>query len=708
MTGRINRDVREQHGSTYRAVEQPDFLWCEDPWFRPVDIKLAPDGSMYIADFYNCIIGHYEVDLYHPRRDRERGRLWRVVYTGDKGKPHKSPGDLSKSSAKELITLLGHSNIIVRTQATHEVVQRIGASAKDALAAALVKPANEWQATHAAWALERLAGLSDARLNELAGDPSAQIRLTAAKIISRRPTDSTKPESYNAAIGRLLSDADPFVRRAAADAAGLRPHSSLVAPLLAAWSAAATDDTHLIHTIRMALRDQLVALTEPAQVAALREQFRAGGENSQRLAGVSLGARSAGGADLLMTYLSADASKLSPEFASHMARYIEAGSLPRVYEMALAARQGTNDGRQTALLRSMQQASQERGTALPAEFGGWANDLVGRLFTKKDEASRRSALELVRDFKLQNSVEQASELARSANQPMPLRQLALEVVTNLNAMKALPLLSGFVSDGTVPVANRQRGIELLAGLNSADSRAELTRLWGLIPDAVALAAARALSANRDGSLALLTAVEGGKTSARLLQDIVVTARVRSLQQPELEERRIKLTADLPDETEQSRKLIGARSASFGKAEKDLMRGGEVFAKTCAACHRAEGKGTKVGPDLDGIGLRGVERLLEDVLVPSRNVDQAFRSTLVALRDGKTASGLLLREEGEVVVLVNDQGKEVRIPKAEIEERRLVNLSPMPANIAEQLPEGDFHNLIGYLLSLRQTTGEKPR
>ena len=82
VTGRVNHDRLESHGSTYEAVEMPDFITCDDPWFRPVDIQLGPDGALYVADFYNCIIGHYEVPLEHPRRDRERGRIWRVVYTG--------------------------------------------------------------------------------------------------------------------------------------------------------------------------------------------------------------------------------------------------------------------------------------------------------------------------------------------------------------------------------------------------------------------------------------------------------------------------------------------------------------------------------------------------------------------------------------------------------------------------------------------------
>ncbi len=87
VTSKINQDHVVFKGSTPVAKEEPDFLVSEDPWFRPVDLQLGPDGALYIADFYNKIIGHYEVPLNHPGRDRERGRIWRVA----KKTPHQRP-----------------------------------------------------------------------------------------------------------------------------------------------------------------------------------------------------------------------------------------------------------------------------------------------------------------------------------------------------------------------------------------------------------------------------------------------------------------------------------------------------------------------------------------------------------------------------------------------------------------------------------------
>ncbi len=73
VTNIINRCNLTPRGSGFHGDDRPDFLTSEDAWFRPVNIKLGPDGALYVADFYNRIIGHYEVDLHHPGRDKERG-----------------------------------------------------------------------------------------------------------------------------------------------------------------------------------------------------------------------------------------------------------------------------------------------------------------------------------------------------------------------------------------------------------------------------------------------------------------------------------------------------------------------------------------------------------------------------------------------------------------------------------------------------------
>ena len=137
----------------------------------------------------------------------------------------------------------------------------------------------------------------------------------------------------------------------------------------------------------------------------------------------------------------------------------------------------------------------------------------------------------------------------------------------------------------------------------------------------------------------------------------------------------------------------------------MARGAALFEKHCSLCHRIGDKGSKVGPNLDGVGIRGTERLLEDVLDPNRAVDQAFRTTQIATDSGQNIVGLALREEGQILVLADNQGKEIRVPLDEIEQRMVSQMSLMPANVSDLMNEDEFVHLIGYLLSQRVATAK---
>jgi putative heme-binding domain-containing protein len=138
----------------------------------------------------------------------------------------------------------------------------------------------------------------------------------------------------------------------------------------------------------------------------------------------------------------------------------------------------------------------------------------------------------------------------------------------------------------------------------------------------------------------------------------------------------------------------------------LERGQSVFTKHCAACHQIAGKGATIGPQLDGIGNRGLDRLLEDTLDPNRNVDVAFRTTTLRMSDGRVISGLVRREEGNQITLADAQGKEFSIAKAEIDEQQKTPLSLMPANVGEIVPADDFADLVAYLLTQRAASPAK--
>ncbi len=159
--------------------------------------------------------------LTHPGRDRERGRIWRIIYKGTPEKPlaDKLPPDLTKYNLDELIAATAGQNLTLRMLAMWQIVDRIGAPAIDPLKA-ILKSGTPNQKVNAIWALYNLKRLDTPEVLALAADADRTVRVHAMKVFSE-----TSPWPANAAdaVRSGLKDADPWVRRAAADALGRQP-----------------------------------------------------------------------------------------------------------------------------------------------------------------------------------------------------------------------------------------------------------------------------------------------------------------------------------------------------------------------------------------------------------------------------------------------------------------------------------------------------
>jgi putative heme-binding domain-containing protein len=690
VTNRINRDRLEKHGSTYRAIEMPDFLKSDDPWFRPVDIKLGPDGALYVADFYNRIIGHYEVDLKHPGRDKTRGRIWRIVYRGDGKKPVPAIEDLTRLKTEELVARMASPNLSLRMQAMHQLVSHGGDEVIQQTVKALTK-GTAFQQAHGLWVLERLGKLEPKTLTRHASNKSRLVRVHVMRILAEREHWG-KEERALAVTG--LKDDDAFVQRTAADALGRHPEAGNITPLLELRHRVPAADTHLLHVVRMALRDTLIPAAAWAKLPTTSWNER----DSRAVADVCLGLRSTESAAFLLEHI-----KRFPERRDVLAGYghqiARNGAEGSGKDCLKLIREKYNDELQTqaALFQAVQRGLQERGSSLGDTEKTWAKELVLRLIAS---SHLQTGIELAGFLKLEAVADVIANLASNANIKEAQRRSAVTALVSIQPKKSVVLLGRMLLNPQEPLGVREQAAIALAGTNLPEGHAELVKALESSPAAMQKVIALGLAGSQQGAKVLLDAVAAGKASARLLVEQPIEARLRQTNVPNLAQTLAKLTRGLPKADERLHKLITQRSKDFTNAKTDPAVGAKLFQTHCGICHQIKNQGAKLGPQLDGIGNRGLERLLEDILDPNRNVDQAFRSTVLNLKDGKLVSGLFLRQEGKILVMADDKGKEVRIPEENVERRSMSPQSPMPANFAEEIPERDFYHLLAYLLGQR--------
>jgi putative heme-binding domain-containing protein len=151
---------------------------------------------------------------------------------------------------------------------------------------------------------------------------------------------------------------------------------------------------------------------------------------------------------------------------------------------------------------------------------------------------------------------------------------------------------------------------------------------------------------------------------------------------------------------QFEQLINQRILQYQAAKKletlDPQKGAHIFQINCATCHQIKHQGGLIGPQLDGIGSRGIQRLTEDILDPNRNVDSHFHLTQFTFNDGTTSSAFITSERGNALQIRDLEGKFKRLQKAKIASRLTLPISLMPATFGKALTSKDFVNLIEWL------------
>ena len=862
MTSRVNQNTLQRTGSSVRAIEQPDLVSSRDPWFRPVDIVAGPDGALYVADFYNRIIGHYEVDLQHPGRDRFRGRIWRVTYADARKPQQRSAGygaNLTTFSVPQLLDVIRDSPTMQKYLARDVITDMSGPE----VTAVLKQYAEDSNVTLRRYVLRLLAQrnvLTTHNFSAAIRDPDELVRVHAFRALREVSVDAMSDAESSTLLQHGFGDLSPMVRRAAVAASSRHLSSTLTGPLMRMLHTTDLADVHLRHSIRIALRDHLLNEDWFRDLASRSPLAM----DRLALADISLALKTPAAAEYIAAHVECLGTTQPDKLADYLqfaAAYVSPDAASNVVAKVRDRFSG-DQALQLRLLNSMRQGFAQRGQKPPQAVRDWALDTALTLLQMKSPddldvlaskpafgwsyapnpdfpnpsncwgitISRRSADGVV-GAPLLSSIEQGEqrtglyrsdsftapdslsfyvaghdgfpdkplkkvnfvrlrdaatgEILKEASPPRndvaqevkwPTaefrgRNVFVELVdgdaatayawlavgrfsderlnpsdTQLQRVQAAAIIGDFAIDELRPAIIRlinnpeqpraTRAIFAAAILKlRSDSRLAAAALVpsiagvtdGLVNDAMnaiandqpdlagpilesvfqaatsseQLTLAEELSADAIGADMLLSLMESGKASARLLLKPTVRQRLEAIATNEVMQRAKPLTENLPGEDAVMEQLIAARRNAVNAASGDASSGKELFKKSCLICHQIAGDGKQVGPNLDGIGNRGLDRILEDVLAPNRNVDVAFRSTTVVTNEGKAYSGLLKELEGNRVSIIDSQAKETILQTDAIEERRAATTSPMPFNVGETFSESQLRDLVTYLLEQRR-------
>ena len=663
--------------------------------FRPIDVKVGPDGAVYVVDWYNPIICHQDDEYRDPIRDKAHGRIWRITASGS---PRVEPPRLLDAPLKEVVAALEAPERWTRYQAKRELTRRD----TDQVAAAL----GEWVARLNAEAAEYERHLYEAVgafatievpaptiLEKLLEAETPGARAFASRIVGRW---HDRLEDPLALLATRVEDEDAQVRMEAVAAAAAIPVAESVTVVARAVDRPVDDSMeyvlsqaiqHLKPHWEAAHERGDLRFASPAHLAEVLN--RAGGrERIADLRGVAL------------SYHLDEETRLSA-----IENLLLVGGREEIEEFVLMPDRYVSGGKYDADSHARIVAAAARATRsgrLEPHDEPWG---FTKMLAHPNPSLRVNAAILAGLWRVEVARESLFAMARDESAAESVRAAAFGALANLKADGAGELLAAH-ADVPHPLTLRVSAIEALVVLDSRAAARSAVRLFGE-PGLEDSTATRALVAflNREGGVpALAAAIESGglgqDAAKSLLRSFYASGRSDNVLLAAL------AAASGADSLELDYDAGLVKSlAEIAAMQGDAARGAALFVDFgCDSCHQVGDQGGIIGPSLTAVGTTlSAERIVEETLWPNREIKEGFTALEITTRDSMIYQGYKRWTQesattGDLVIQDLATGELVTIRAGDVEEVRETG-SPMPAGVTSLLSQAQLLDLFKYVTTL---------
>ena len=622
-----------------RMDDRSEFVTSTDIWFRPAQFANAPDGSLHVIDVCREVIEHPKSlppDI-KKHLDLTAGRdRGRIYRIAPKGFKPRPTPKLKNASTRKLVALLEHPNAWHRETSARLLFERQDKSAVGQLESLVSDSSQPLARMHALYVLSGLDALKDSTIGTALGDDHPQVRRHAVRLAERAGSNTSQ-------LAAMADDNSQDVRVQIAYALG----ESELDPGIR--------DRALVSIVRA---DNAYKWTQVAAQSSLSKS--AAGVFGKLISDSQF--RSASAA-LFLSKLGAQISQQNDE--SEIRRVVSALSEIPVSEsefvLPILGPFRNTRGRKNSVLKTLE---------------------------------KQGALEKF-DATIDSMFDQEVSVAANARLPESRRVGAIKNLVFASFDKVGEELAELI-DNRQSHAIQKAALLTLGTFDHPSICDIFVDSWANLSPSLRSAASEILLAKPERTLVLFDAIDAQGVP---LNDLP-RARLQWLSKSQNKDiaRRAKEYLDTFSIGRRSDVLSTYKESLAMKG--DVENGRDLFKKNCSACHKAEGIGYELGPNLATMKTRGAESILVNVLDPSREVNPQYLNYVVLTESGKTATGMIVSETANTITLRRGEGVSDMILRSEIDQLKSTSLSIMPEGLEKSINKQAMADLIAYVMQLK--------